>query len=131
MTLYERIGKRVVDVAVAGAALVATAPILGLAAAAIKLDSEGPVLFVQDRMGLRGRPFRVLKLRTMTHVQRESGPGREVSLDDPEVTRIGRFLRRTKIDELPQLVNVLKGDMSVVGPRPGLLRMAEQLDGFG
>ncbi|MEO0605646.1 MAG: sugar transferase, partial [Myxococcota bacterium] len=90
MNLYERYGKRMVDVAVAGAALVATAPIIGLAAAAIKLDSKGPVLFVQDRMGIRGRPFRVLKLRTMTHVKRVSGPGREVSLDDPEVTRVGR-----------------------------------------
>ncbi len=128
MNLYERFGKRVLDVTVASAALVLTAPVLGVAAAAIKLDSSGPVLFVQDRLGRDGRTFRVFKLRTMTHVPRAV---REVPLDDPEVTRVGRFLRRTKIDELPQLLNVLRGEMSVVGPRPGMPRMLDELDEVG
>jgi len=129
MDLYARIGKRTLDLAVSSAALVATAPVLAAAAVAIKLDSPGPVLFRQDRLGRAGRTFETLKLRTMTHAERT--PDGEVSLDHPEITRVGRVLRRLKIDELPQLFNILRGDMSLVGPRPGLPGMLTELDEVG
>lgn len=129
MNLYARFGKRTLDLAVASLAFVASAPLLTAAAVAVKLDSAGPVFFTQDRLGRDGRVFRVLKLRTMTHVRRT--PNREIALDDPEVTRVGRVLRRLKIDELPQLINVLRGEMSLVGPRPGLPRMLDELDDVG
>jgi exopolysaccharide biosynthesis polyprenyl glycosylphosphotransferase len=120
--------KRCVDVAIAGVALVATAPLLALAALAIKLDSRGPVLYVQQRAGLGGRPFAMLKFRTMVD-RAEERLAEVVRIDeladpmfklrnDPRVTRVGRLLRRWSLDELPQLVNVLRGDMSLVGPRP-------------
>ena len=110
-----RLLKSAIDRGVALAGLVVTAPVVACAAAAIALDDFGSPLFVQERPGLHGRPFRLVKLRTM----RAGGPG----LSDAErLTRVGRFLRRTSIDELPQLWNVLKGDLSLVGPRPLLMR---------
>src|SRR5262249_48037769 len=81
----------------------------------IKLDSPGPVLFRQKRLGFNNRPFEVLKFRTMSYT---SGTQRQAQREDPRVTRIGRFLRRSSLDELPQLFNVLRGEMSLVGPRP-------------
>lgn len=120
--------KRAIDVAGSLAGLLLTAPVLAVLAVAIKLDSPGPVLFVQERIGKDGRPFRMLKLRTMVEgaekmlpelVNLDSLPSPAFKLrDDPRVTRLGRFLRRTSLDELPQLWNVLMGDMSLVGPRP-------------
>jgi exopolysaccharide biosynthesis polyprenyl glycosylphosphotransferase len=126
----EIILKRVLDVAASTVGLVVAAPILGLVALLIKLDSRGPVLFRQVRHGLNGRRFVLLKFRSMVHDaerQRDaltgfnemSGPVFKIARD-PRVTRVGRFLRRTSLDELPQLWNVLRGDMSLVGPRPPL-----------
>jgi exopolysaccharide biosynthesis polyprenyl glycosylphosphotransferase len=120
--------KRALDAALASAALLVAAPLLALAAAAIWVSRSGPVFYVQTRAGLGGREFRMFKLRTMT-VDAEAVLPAIVRFDeldepafklvrDPRVTRLGRFLRRTSIDELPQLVNVLRGDMSLVGPRP-------------
>jgi lipopolysaccharide/colanic/teichoic acid biosynthesis glycosyltransferase len=120
--------KGVVDRTVAAAALVVLAPVLGLLAALVKLSSPGPVLFKQLRGGLNGRPFRMLKFRTMrdgAERQRDEllalnemdGPVFKIE-NDPRVTALGRFLRRTSLDELPQLWNVLLGHMSLVGPRP-------------
>jgi lipopolysaccharide/colanic/teichoic acid biosynthesis glycosyltransferase len=106
---------RVVDVAVAGALLAVTAPLLGVLALAVRLTSPGPAFFRQTRVGRDGRPFRLLKLRTMT--ARAAGPS-ITAADDGCITPLGRWLRRWKLDELPQLVHVLTGTMSLVGPRP-------------
>ena len=128
--------KRVMDIALAGAALVILAPLLAVIAAAIRLDSRGPVFFVQTRAGQYGRPFRMLKFRTMVAdaEQRLSdlvpfdklGDPVFKLRDDPRVTRVGRVLRRLSLDELPQLLNVLKGDMSLVGPRPEQVELVER-----
>jgi lipopolysaccharide/colanic/teichoic acid biosynthesis glycosyltransferase len=116
--------KRVFDVLVAGATLVVAAPLLAVASAAIKLESRGPVLFAQVRVGRARRPIRALKLRTMVTEADRAGPQITAS-GDPRITRIGRWLRKTKLDELPQLWNVLRGDMSLVGPRPEVPRYAD------
>jgi exopolysaccharide biosynthesis polyprenyl glycosylphosphotransferase len=110
--------KRVFDIIGAGAALLVLSPLLAAVAAAIKITSPGPVFFTQYRYGHRNRRFRIIKFRTM-HVQMadETGITQTVG-DDPRVTLLGRILRKTSIDELPQLINVVLGDMSLVGPRP-------------
>ena len=110
--------RRVIDIAMAAASLVIVSPILAACALAIRLDSKGPVFYRQVRVGKDGRPFLVLKLRTMrTDAEKVSG-ARFASEQDPRVTRVGRFLRMTRLDEVPQYWNVLVGDMSIVGPRP-------------
>ena len=114
---YMLIVKRLMDVVVAGVGLVALSPLMLLVAVAIKLESPGPVFFVQDRMGLDGRPFKLIKFRSMRNDAEARGPGWTVS-DDPRQTRLGRWLRRIDIDELPNLINVFLGEMSLVGPRP-------------
>jgi len=110
--------KRLFDVVCAGVALVVSAPLLGLAAIGIKLTDPGPVLFRARRVGYLGRQFTMYKLRTMRHRANGSVGARITGTGDPRVSKFGRFLRRTKIDELPQLFNVLRGDMTIVGPRP-------------
>jgi lipopolysaccharide/colanic/teichoic acid biosynthesis glycosyltransferase len=107
--------KRLFDVAVSTAALVLTSPIVLVSAVAVKLESSGPAFYSGTRVGKDGRTFRIHKLRTMR--PSEAGPGVTAG-DDPRITTVGRLLRRAKIDELPQLFNVIKGDMSLVGPRP-------------
>jgi len=109
---------RVFDIAVALLALVVFSPILLVAAIAIKLGSRGPVLYRQRRVGLRGEEFEMLKLRTMVEGSDPVGVGTVVTRDDPRVTGAGRVLRRTSLDEIPNLVNVLRGEMAIVGPRP-------------
>jgi len=109
--------RRALDVLAASVALLLATPVLGLCALAIKLDSPGPVLFRQERVGRGGRPFRVVKLRSMCQHAETSGP-RLAERGDLRVTRVGRLLRATRLDEVPQLWNVLVGDMSLVGPRP-------------
>lgn len=112
------LAKRVVDVVVALVGLVLSSPVMLISAIAIGCTSRGPIIFKQERIGLHNKPFRMYKFRTMK-VQKPSNEEKEwTTKDDPRVTRVGRFLRRTSIDELPQLFNILKGDMSVVGPRP-------------
>ena len=119
---------RVTDVAVAGAGLVLTAPLLGAAALAIKLEDGGPILYRQTRVGRDGAGFDVLKLRTMVVGAETIGAGFAVDQGDRRITRVGRILRRTSIDELPQLLNILRGDMSVIGPRPTLRYQVDQYD---
>ena len=120
--------KRALDVTVAGAGLLVAAPILALAALAIALESPGPVLFRQQRVGRGGRLFALVKLRSMVDgAEARSGPVWAAGRSDPRVTRIGRWLRRTRLDEVPQLWNVLRGDMSLVGPRPERPEFVEQL----
>lgn len=105
------------DVAVAGLALVLLAPLLALIALLVRLDSPGPALFRQTRTGLNGRTFQIYKFRSM-RVQENGAVVRQASRADARVTRLGAFLRKTSLDELPQLLNVLRGEMSLVGPRP-------------
>lgn len=120
LTSFEVAAKRLFDICAAGAGLMLLAPLFALVALAIKLDSRGPVFFLQRRYGFNQEPFRIWKFRSMTTMD----DGRHVAQarpDDPRITRVGRFMRRTNIDELPQLINVLRGDMSLVGPRPHAL----------
>jgi lipopolysaccharide/colanic/teichoic acid biosynthesis glycosyltransferase len=118
---------RALDLAVAGLLILLTAPLLGLAALAIKLESRGPVIYRQRRIGKDGRPFELLKLRTMVPGAESMGAGIYVLEGDPRITRTGRLLRRFSLDELPNLVNVLRGDLAIVGPRP---TVQEQVDGY-
>jgi len=120
LTTIERLAKRLTDLTIAGASLVLLSPLIIVSAAAIKLESKGPVIFRQRRHGFNGQPFVIYKLRTMKVL--EDGPAVVQATErDPRVTRVGRFLRETSIDELPQLLNVLQGNMSIVGPRPHAL----------
>jgi lipopolysaccharide/colanic/teichoic acid biosynthesis glycosyltransferase len=116
--------KRAFDIALAALALIALAPLFVLIAILIKLDSHGPVLFKQERIGKKFRPFLIYKVRTMV----EDAPRLGASItygNDSRITRVGRILRQSKLDELPQLLNILKGDMSFVGPRPEVRRYVE------
>jgi lipopolysaccharide/colanic/teichoic acid biosynthesis glycosyltransferase len=120
--------KRAIDVVGAAAGLALAAPILALAACAIKLEDNGPVFFRQMRLGLGEEPFEVLKLRTMTVDAEKIRSDGVVEEGDPRITRVGALLRRTAVDELPQLWNVLRGEMSLVGPRPVPLPHLERYD---
>jgi lipopolysaccharide/colanic/teichoic acid biosynthesis glycosyltransferase len=117
---------RAADVAVAGTALVVASPLLGLAALAVKLEDRGPVLFRQTRVGKDGADFELLKLRTMVVGAETMGAGYAVDEGDSRITRAGRLLRRLSLDELPQLWNVVRGEMSVIGPRPTLRYQVER-----
>jgi len=110
--------KRAIDVLLAGAGLVLGAPVLLAAMAAIRLETPGHPIYRQRRVGRDGRPFDLYKLRTMVHGAEHVGAGLAVAEGDARITRAGAFLRRTSLDELPNLVNVLRGEMSIVGPRP-------------
>jgi len=111
--------KRIIDVAVSGIGLIILFPIFVIIGVVIKLDSKGPVFFVQERAGKDGKIFRAYKLRTMVDNAVEMGLGYEIAKDDNRITRVGKHLR-WGIDELPQLINVFRGEMSLVGPRPTL-----------
>ena len=117
--------KRAMDVIVAAAGLVLLSPVFVALAAAIKFDSPGPVFYRGVRIGLEGRPFRMLKFRTMVSDAERRG-GTSTADSDPRITRVGAVLRRGKLDELPQLINVLTGDMSLVGPRPQVAHDVEK-----
>jgi Undecaprenyl-phosphate glucose phosphotransferase len=117
LSRIDRMMKRVLDVIVASTALIVLSPLMLLTTLAIAVESGFPILFKQDRKGFGARPFAILKFRSM-RVMENGADVRQVSKGDARVTRIGRVIRRTSIDELPQLINVLRGDMSIVGPRP-------------
>jgi lipopolysaccharide/colanic/teichoic acid biosynthesis glycosyltransferase len=110
-------GRRALDIAVSTLGLVMISPVLAAIALLVKVDSPGPVLYVAQRVGACGRLFRLYKFRTMSVGADKTGPG-ITTAGDARITRVGRVLRRTKLDELPQLMNVAKGDMSLIGPRP-------------
>ncbi len=116
--------KRLADLLISATGLAAVSPLLLLVALAVKLTSRGPVFFRQERVGRGGRPFLIFKFRTMVEDAPQRG-GPITFGDDPRITRVGRLLRRTKLDELPQLINVLRGEMSLVGPRPEVRRYVE------
>jgi len=117
---------RTADVLVAGAALAVASPLLAAAAVAVKVEDRGPILYRQTRVGKDGRDFELLKLRTMVQGAETMGAGFAVDRGDARITRVGRVLRRLSLDELPQLWNVVRGDMSVVGPRPTLRYQVER-----
>ena len=127
--LFDRFMKRAFDFTLALCALLALLPILAVIAVLVKLDSHGPVFFKQTRIGRGNQMFKMLKFRSMRVLESDAAGARSASRDDDRVTRVGKFIRRTSMDELPQLVNVLKGDMSIVGPRPHALgsRAADKL----
>ncbi len=134
LTPYERLIKRMIDILLSLLALVVCLPLFALIALAIRLDSPGPVLLRQERVGLRGHLFLMYKFRSMFHqpLNGASPPPSPYNLikvrDDPRITRVGRWLRRTSLDELPQFVNVLIGDMSLVGPRPEIPSMVDRYE---
>ena len=119
---------RAADLAISGGALVLASPVLALAALAIKLEDGGPVLYRQTRVGRDGVDFELLKVRTMVVGAETMGAGLSVNRGDPRITRTGRLLRKLPLDELPQLWNVVRGEMSVIGPRPTLRYQVEQYD---
>ena len=117
---------RALDVATAGLGLAVASPVLAVAALAVKLGDGGPVLYKQRRVGLDGKEFELLKLRTMEVGAERKGAGYAVNRRDPRITPVGRLLRRLSLDELPQLWNVVRGDMSLIGPRPTLAYQVER-----
>ena len=119
---------RALDVAIAGAGLVVSSPVLALGALAVKLQDRGPVLYKQVRVGKDGEDFELLKLRTMIVGAEKQGAGYAVDKGDARITRTGAILRRLSIDELPQLWNVVRGDMSIIGPRPTLRYQVDKYD---
>jgi lipopolysaccharide/colanic/teichoic acid biosynthesis glycosyltransferase len=121
-----RAAKRALDVVLAALLLLLAAPFLGLVAVAIKLSGRGPVIYRQRRVGRSGVDFDLLKLRTMVAGAEQMGAGLAVDEGDPRITHVGALLRRWSLDELPNLVNVLKGDMSIVGPRPTVRSQVDQ-----
>ena len=120
MNFYRRYGKRAVDVVASATGLVVLSPLFAIIALATKITSRGPVFYTQERIGYLGRPFPFFKFRTMVVGAETIGAGILCQKDDPRVTSVGRLLRRFSLDELPQLLNVLRGEMSLIGPRPGL-----------
>ena len=117
--------KRIIDVLISGIGLIILFPIFALIGILIKLDSKGPVFFIQERAGKDGKIFKAFKLRTMAENAEKMGLGYEIAKDDSRITRVGKYLR-WGTDELPQLINVLKGEMSLVGPRPTLLEQVKR-----
>lgn len=120
-TVSYTVGKRIFDIVFSTLALLVAGPVMAAIAAVIKLTSPGPVFFSQERISLNGKRFKMLKFRTMCEQDPDSSSTRHTSRDDPRITRNGHWLRKTSLDELPQFFNVLRGDMSVVGPRPELI----------
>ena len=122
--------KRIFDICIALAGLIVLFPLFVVVAILIKNDSDGPVFFWYERGGKNGKPFYPLKFRTMVHGAINQGLGYTVASDDERITRVGKFLRKWGIDEFPQLVNVLKGEMSIVGPRPTMMYQIEKYNDF-
>lgn len=126
---WVRWGKRLFDGIAACLGLLLLSPLFAVCALLIRLEGRGSIFFTQERSGQGRRPFRIVKFRTMRSGRRPD-PAELVPLDHPEITRVGRFLRRFKLDEMPQLFNVLRGDMALVGPRPTLPDQTERYDAF-
>ena len=118
--MYRKFVKRVIDTVLSLLALIILSPLLLVTAIAIRLTSSGPVLFKQQRLGLYGKVFMIYKFRSMTDGAEHTGSGVYSEKGDPRVTKVGKFIRATSIDELPQLINIIAGDMAIVGPRPPL-----------
>lgn len=128
--MYRKAVKRIIDTALSLAALIILSPLLLITALAVGLTSPGPVLFKQQRLGLHGREFTIYKFRSMCDGAEHTGSGVYSETGDPRVTPVGKFIRKTSIDELPQLINIIKGDMAIVGPRPPLTYHPWPLDQY-
>lgn len=138
---YYFVIKRLIDVVFSTIGLIVLSPIMLIVAVAIKLeDIKGPILFSQERVGYLGKKFKMYKFRSMyvdaeerlheiQHLNEQTGPVFKMK-DDPRITKVGKFIRKTSLDELPQLINILKGEMSIVGPRPALLREVVQYNDY-
>lgn len=121
--------KRVTDILISVFVLVFSAPLIIIAMIAIKLDSKGPIFFIHERTGYKGKPFKMIKFRGMIDNALAYGP--ELTQEnDPRITRVGKILRRTSFDEVPQFINVLKGEMSIIGPRPEIISITNTYDEF-
>jgi len=118
--MYRHFFKRLIDIVIAAIVLITLSPILLIVAILVKIDSKGPVIFKQQRLGVGGVPFNMYKFRSMCVGAEKQGTGVYSYKGDKRITKVGRIIRATSIDELPQLVNILKGDMSLIGPRPAL-----------
>lgn len=130
MKSFDRFLKRTFDIIISFIILMIISPLLIACAIAVKLTSKGPVLYLQERIGEKGKPFTIFKFRTMEEGAEKKGLGLLVTKEDSRITSVGQFLRRWSIDEFPQLLNVLRGEMSLVGPRPTLGYQVEQYDDF-
>jgi lipopolysaccharide/colanic/teichoic acid biosynthesis glycosyltransferase len=117
--------KRFTDILISTIILILTSPILLLVALAIKIESQGPVIFLHERTGYKGKRFNLIKFRGMVHHALEVGP-ELTQINDPRITKVGKFLRRTSIDEIPNFINVLKGEMTIIGPRPDIPSITDQ-----
>jgi undecaprenyl phosphate N,N'-diacetylbacillosamine 1-phosphate transferase len=126
--LYARFGKRTFDLFLGSIVMILTCPAMLVIALLIKIEDRGPVLYRQERIGRRGRPFFLTKFRSMVLDAENKGAGILVEKNDPRITKVGRVLRKLSLDELTQIFDVLRGDMSLVGPRPGLRYQAELYD---
>ena len=118
--MYKRFGKRLIDTVLSLIAFIILSPLLLITALAVKISSPGPVLFKQQRLGLHGKVFTIYKFRSMTDGAEHTGSGVYSGKGDPRVTKVGKLIRATSIDELPQFINIIVGDMAIVGPRPPL-----------
>lgn len=127
-SIYNRFVKRVMDVVGGGTGIVALLPITAVIATAIRLESKGPILYRQERIGVNGRPFEMLKFRSMLRLEDSYDSSGEPLENYDRVTKVGRLIRAASLDELPQLINVVKGEMSLVGPRPTLRYQVERYD---
>ncbi|MGI6689991.1 MAG: sugar transferase [Christensenellales bacterium] len=119
-TLYRSVGKRVMDILLSGVGVIVLTPVMIVISLLIKMESKGPILFRQKRVGLHKKTFSILKFRTMCIDTPRDTPTHLLENPDRYITKVGRFLRKTSLDELPQIINILKGDMAVIGPRPAL-----------
>lgn len=119
-SFYRSIGKRLIDIILSGVGIIVLAPFMVVIAILIKLESPGPVLFRQKRIGLHKKTFPIMKIRTMRIDTPKDTPTHMLANPEQYITKVGRFLRKTSLDELPQILNILKGDMAVIGPRPAL-----------
>ncbi|SDI94281.1 sugar transferase [Alteribacillus bidgolensis] len=124
---YRNYFKRLIDFTLSLIAIILLSPLFLIIAVVIKLDSKGPVLFIQERAGLNNSKFRIYKFRTMVNNADRLGSGLRTSKNDVRITKVGNILRKTSLDEIPQLINILKGDMSIVGPRPTVEKVTLQL----
>ena len=126
--MYRRFGKRLIDTIISTITLIVLSPLMLLTAVAVKLESKGPAIFKQRRLGLHGKEFDIYKFRSMVQNAEHTGSGVYSGKGDARVTRVGRFIRATSIDELPQTLNILKGDMSLIGERVILGATRKNLD---
>jgi exopolysaccharide biosynthesis polyprenyl glycosylphosphotransferase len=130
LTVTQKVIKRALDILLSVIAMIVASPIMLLVALAIKCEDGGPVFYRQDRVTLNGKVFSILKFRSMIVDAEKGGISIPATGHDPRITKVGRFIRATRLDEIPQIINILKGDMSIVGPRPGLPREVEQYDDY-